>query len=73
MRLASGSGQRPHVRASLDLTSTGMSRIAEYLGQSGSYPAARDLFGLIADACHDGGAYGPEHPEALSARHSLAS
>ena len=35
---------------SLDLTSGGMWQIARYLGFSGSYPAARDLFRLIADA-----------------------
>ena len=40
----------PHARAVLDLTSGGMWRIAQYLGYSGSYPAARDLFRLIADA-----------------------
>ena len=40
----------PHARAVLDLTSSGMWRIAQYLGYSGSYPAARDLFRLIADA-----------------------
>ena len=40
----------PHARAVLDLTSDGMWRIAQYLGHSGSYLAARDLFQLIADA-----------------------
>ena len=40
----------PHARAVLGLTSGGMWRIASYLGYSGSYPAARDLFQLIADA-----------------------
>ena len=40
----------PHARAVLDLTSGGMWRIAQYLGYSGSYRAARDLFQLIADA-----------------------
>ena len=40
----------PHARAVLDLTSGGMWQIAQYLGYSGSYPAARDLFRLIADA-----------------------
>ena len=40
----------PHARAVLDLTSGGMWQIALYLGHSGSYPAARDLFQLIADA-----------------------
>jgi Tetratricopeptide repeat len=60
----------PHARAVLDLTSDGMWQIARYLGFSGSHPAARDLFGLIADA--DSDAYGPEHPDTLTARHSLA-
>jgi len=36
----------PHAQPALDLTSPGMWRIAEYLGSSGSYPAARDLSGL---------------------------
>ena len=44
----------PHARAVLDLTSDGMWRIAHYLGHSGSYPAARDLFQLIADASQRG-------------------
>jgi len=39
-----------------------MSRIARYLGWSGSYPAARSLVGLIADARMEGDVYGPEHP-----------
>ena len=49
-----------------------MWRIARYLGYSGSYPAARDMFGLIADAHRDSDAYGPEHLDTLSARHSHA-
>ena len=52
----------PHARAVLDLTSSGMRRIAGYLGYSGSYPAARSLFGHIAAAHTDSDAYGPEHP-----------
>jgi hypothetical protein len=40
----------PHAQAVLDLTSDGIWRIAQYLGYNGSYPAARDLFQLIADA-----------------------
>ena len=40
----------PHGRAVLDLTGDTMSQIAQYLGASGSYPAARDLSRLIADA-----------------------
>ena len=59
----------PHARAVLDLTSGGMWQIAQYLGYSGSYPAARDLFGLIADAHTEDDAYGPEHPDTLAARH----
>ena len=62
----------PHARAVLDLTSGGMWRIARYLGANGSYAAARDLFGLIADVHRDSDAYGPEHPDALTARHELA-
>ena len=62
----------PHARAVLGLTSGGMQRIARYLGESGSYPAARDLFGLIADARRESDAYGPEHPDTLNARHELA-
>ena len=62
----------PHARAVLDLTSGGMTRIAEYLGHSGSYPAGRDLFQLIADAYGEDDAYGPEHPDTLTARANLA-
>ena len=62
----------PHARAVLDLTSGGMWRIAHYLGSSGSYPAARDLFQLIADAHGEDDAYGPEHPDTLTARANLA-
>ena len=62
----------PHARAVLDLTSDGMWQIAQYLGNSGSYPAARDLFQSIADAHSDDDAYGPEHPDTLAARHELA-
>jgi len=62
----------PHARAVLDLTSAGMARIAQYLGYSGSYRAARDLFQLIADAYGESDAYGPEHPDTLGARNELA-
>jgi hypothetical protein len=62
----------PHARAVLDLTSGGMSRIADYLGYSGSYPAARDLFRQIADACMEDDGYGPEHRDTLAARYYLA-
>jgi hypothetical protein len=62
----------PHAQAVLDLTSDGILRIARYLGYSGSYLAARDLFQLIADAYQDDDAYGPEHSDTLTARTSLA-
>jgi hypothetical protein len=62
----------PHTRAVLDLASSGMWRIAQYLGESGSYLSARDLFQLIADAHNEDDAYGPEHPDTLAARANLA-
>jgi Tetratricopeptide repeat len=62
----------PHARAVLGLTSGGMGRIAGYLGYSGSYLPARDLFQLIADAHGEDDAYGAEHPETLAARYELA-
>jgi hypothetical protein len=60
----------PHARVVLNLTSGGIQKIAQYLGSSGSYAAARELFRLIADAHWD--AYGPEHLSTLAARHNLA-
>jgi hypothetical protein len=62
----------PHARAVLGLTSDGMRQVARYLGHSGSYPAARDLYDLIADAHSEDDAYGPEHPATLAARHRQA-
>ena len=62
----------PHAIAVLDLTSGGMSRIAQYIGYSGSYRAARDLFQRIADAYGESAAYGPEHRDTLGARSELA-
>jgi len=62
----------PHAEAVLDPTSDGIWHIALYLGYSGSYRAARDLFALIADADMDYEAYGPEHPSTLAARRELA-
>jgi hypothetical protein len=63
----------PHARATLDLTSGGMRRMAWYLGESGSYPAARDLYRLIVSAHSESDAYGPEHPDTLGARTHLAT
>jgi hypothetical protein len=62
----------PHARAVLDLTSGGMHRIAGYLAHGGGNPAAWDLFQLITDALMEDSAYGPEHPDTLSARDTLA-
>ncbi len=62
----------PHARAVLGLTSGGIWRIADYLGESGSYPAARDLFQLIADTCGEDDGYGPDHLATLTARTHLA-
>jgi hypothetical protein len=61
----------PHARAVLDPTSSGMFQIAQYLGWSGSYQAARDLSQLIADARTVSNAYGPNHRDTLAARGSL--
>jgi hypothetical protein len=49
-----------------------MFQIARYLGFSGSYPAARDLFQLIADARNNDDGYGPEHPGTLVAQSNVA-
>ena len=61
-----------HAQVVLDLTSAGLWRMAQYLGHSGSHPAARDLWGLIADVSRESDAYGPEHPHTLKARQELA-
>jgi hypothetical protein len=62
----------PHARAVLDLTSGGLGRIAEYLGYSGSFAAARDLWQRIVGAYREDDAYGAEHPDTLAARAHLA-
>jgi Tetratricopeptide repeat len=62
----------PHAAAVVDLTRRGMSRIARYLGCAGSYHAARDLYGQIAEAHEASPGYGAEDPETLTARTSLA-
>jgi hypothetical protein len=63
----------PHARAALASTSGGMWRIMLYLGNSGSYQAARDLAQLIVDAHREDEAYGPEHRDTLAARGNLAN
>jgi hypothetical protein len=61
----------PHARVALADDSDGMARIANYVGESGSYAAARDLECKIADAVER--VLGAEHPDALTARARLAS
>ncbi len=60
----------PHARVALADDSDGAARIANYLGQSGSYAVARDLERKIADAVER--VLGAEHPDALIARGNLA-
>jgi hypothetical protein len=60
----------PHAQAVLDLTSGGMWRIAQYLGQRGSYAAAVQLLQRIVDTRDR--ALGFEHPLTLTARNNLA-
>jgi hypothetical protein len=60
----------PHAQAALADDSAGMARIASYLGWSGSYAAARDLWWRVVDARQR--VLGPEHPDTLTARSNLA-
>jgi hypothetical protein len=62
----------PHARAVLDLASDGMWQVAQCLGNSGSYLAARDLFKLITDAHQQRDTFGLDHLGVLNARHELA-
>ena len=63
----------PHAQTVLDLTSNGIRRVAQYLGESGNYPAARDLFQQITEAFNAADGYGPDHTETLTARIALAN
>ena len=55
----------PHAQAALADDSAGMARIANYLGSSGSYAAARDLQRRVLDARETGPRPGaPGHPAA---------
>jgi hypothetical protein len=60
----------PHARVTLDGACDGMARLAEYLGRSGSYPAARDLWEQIYRARD--AKYGATDVRALRARAALA-
>ncbi|MGH3279669.1 MAG: hypothetical protein ACRDNW_11090 [Trebonia sp.] len=56
----------PHARAVIATTSDAMTRFARYLGESGDYRGARDLWSLIADTrAADGD---PAHPRTVAAR-----
>jgi Tetratricopeptide repeat len=61
----------PHAQAALAADSAGIGSIAAYLGDSGSYAAARDLWQKVAKARER--VLGAEHPETLAARVGLAS
>ena len=63
-------GLLPHAQAALADGSDGMARIANYLGSSGNYPAARDLWRKVFEARER--ILGPEHPDTLTARANLA-
>ena len=60
----------PHAQAALADDSDGLARIANFLGASGSYPAAPDVQRRILDARER--IFGPEYPDTLAARHQLA-
>jgi tetratricopeptide (TPR) repeat protein len=60
----------PHTLKALAEDSAGMARIADYLGSSGSYAVARDLYERVYEARKE--VLGPEHPRTLIARHELA-
>jgi RecA/RadA recombinase len=60
----------PHARAVLACESDGMAQIANYLGNSGSYSAARDLQQQIVDARER--LRGGDHPTTLDACSDLA-
>ena len=61
----------PHAQAVLAAESDGIRKIANYLGESGSYAAARDLHRRVLDTLVP--ELSPEHPSALRARHEAAS
>ena len=61
---------RPHADKALAAGSNGMERIASYLGNSGSYVAARDLQWRVLAAREQ--TLDPKHPDTLIARRNLA-
>jgi Domain of unknown function (DUF4062)/Tetratricopeptide repeat len=60
----------PHAQAALTDNSDGIARMAAYLGHSGNYPAARDLWQRVLDMKLR--VHGPKHPDTLFARASVA-
>ena len=60
----------PHAQAALDPASYGMSRLARYLGASGSYAAALAVQRQVVRTREK--TLGAEHPHTLTARDSLA-
>ncbi|HEV3295083.1 MAG TPA: tetratricopeptide repeat protein, partial [Streptosporangiaceae bacterium] len=60
----------PHAQAAFTDDSSSMWRIASYLGNSGNYPAAKDLQQRVLDA--QVRTSGLEHPDTLTARSNLA-
>ena len=60
----------PHALQVLPAGSDGLSRIANYLGETGSYSAARNLQRDIAEA--RASQFFPDDPRTLSTRHDLA-
>src|SRR5215468_4021806 len=60
----------PHAQATLTADSEGLRRIAQYLGHSGSYAAARDLLQIVIDAREL--TPGASLPDILGARQELA-
>ena len=60
----------PHAQVALSADSDGMERIVNYLGERGSYGAARDLQASILAARKQ--VLGAEHPRTLAAWHNLA-
>jgi hypothetical protein len=58
----------PHAQAALGEDSGSMLKIVSYLGYRGNYRAARDLQRRVLQA----GVSGPEHPDTLAGRGSLA-
>jgi len=60
----------PHTQAALGADRAGLGRIADYLGYSGNYLAARELARRMLEGRIR--ARGPEHPDTLTAQERLA-